>query len=188
MINAKVMQAIDKLEAFQKDRDDSWNIPREEGLILHNIVLAGGCRLLVEVGTSYGFSGLFLGSAAQANGGRLHTFDLDPRKHEHAAKNFESAGLGDSIELHLGDARQRLAELPDGIDFAFLDATKTETAAYWDLLEGKLSERCIVTVDNVTTHPDELGGFLASLRERADFTCATVTVGNGFDLAVRIRK
>ncbi|MFP4356288.1 MAG: O-methyltransferase [Phycisphaerae bacterium] len=185
MINAKVMQAIDKLEAFQKDRDDSWNIPREEGLILHNIVLAGGCRMLVEVGTSYGFSGLFLGSAAQANGGRLHTFDLDPRKHEHAAKNFESAGLGDSIELHLGDARQRLAELPDGIDFAFLDATKTQTPEYWQIIQPKLAGTCIITVDNISTHREELAGFASMLRDSGGFTSCPVEIGNGFEFAVR---
>jgi predicted O-methyltransferase YrrM len=180
------MQAIDRLEQFQTTREDAWNIPRDEGLILHNIVLAGRCRMLVEVGTSYGFSGLFLASAAQATGGTLHTFDIDPRKHEHAGENFRAAGLADTVELHTGDARQGLGDLSDGIDFAFLDATKEQTGEYWQCIEPKLADSCILALDNISTHPDQLGSFVEMLRGREDFTSCPVAVGNGFELAVRL--
>ncbi len=186
MISSTAMQAIDQLEQFQTTRDDSWNIPRAEGLILHNIVLAGRCRTLVEVGTSYGFSGLFLASAARATGGVLHTFDIDTRKHEHAAKNFQAAGLADVVQLHTGDARQNLVDLPDGVDFAFLDATKDQTGEYWQCIEPKLAPSCIVALDNISTHPAQLGSFVEMLRGRDDFASCPVAVGNGFELAVRV--
>jgi predicted O-methyltransferase YrrM len=185
MISPAVATAIDELEAFQESRSDSYNIPRQEGMILHAFVVAAGCRYLVEVGTSYGFSGLFLASAAKGNGGLLHSFDRDAHKHEHATKNFQRAGLSDAVKLYTGDALVELSRLREGIDFAFLDATKSQTFAYWKLLETRFSRRCIVAVDNTRTHRKELMPFVEMLRGRGDFTCCDVPVGNGFELAVR---
>ncbi len=185
MISPAVAAALDELETFQKSRSDSYNIPRQEGMILHALVVAAGCRYLVEVGTSYGFSGLFLASAARDNGGLLHTFDRDARKHEHAARNFQRAGLSDVVKLYTGEALVELSRLREGIDFAFIDATKSETFAYWKLLETRFARRCVVAVDNTHTHRKELAPFVEMLRGRGDFTCCDVPVGNGLELAVR---
>jgi predicted O-methyltransferase YrrM len=185
MIPQDIQRVIDEVEAFQKTREDSWNIPREEGMILHNIALAAGCRYFVEVGTSYGFSGLFLGAAARANGGKVHTFDRDPKKHEAAREHFSQAGLAETIHLHSGDALELLDGLEPGVDFAFLDATKTETVDYWRIIEPKLAPSCVITVDNISTHEEQLGAFAKMLRTHEDFTSCPVHVGNGFELAVR---
>ena len=185
MIDPTVMQAIDRLEAFQETVDNAWNIPRAEGLVLHNIVLASRCHHLVEVGTSYGFSTLFLAAAAKVHGGAVHTYDIDPAKHDAARKTLADAGLADTVHLHTGDARKLLAELDEGVDFAFLDAWKDETFDYFAALEPKLAQRCVLALDNTATHPEQLGPFVEMLRGRADFTCCDVPIGNGFELAVR---
>jgi predicted O-methyltransferase YrrM len=185
MIPADILKVIDQVESFQRTRDDSWNIPREEGMILHNIALAAGCRYFVEVGTSYGFSGLFLGAAARHTGGKVHTFDRDPKKHEAAREHFSQAGLAETIQLHSGDALELLGDLEPGIDFAFLDATKTETVDYWRIIEPRLAATCVITIDNISTHEKELGGFAQMLRSHEDFTSCPVHIGNGFELAVR---
>jgi predicted O-methyltransferase YrrM len=185
VIDQTAAKVIDELEAFQKTVDNAWNVPREEGMILHNIVLSAGCRYLVEVGTSYGFSGLFLASAARANGGRLHTFDIDEDKHIRARQTFVRAGVQDVVELHTGDARKTLPELDDGVDFAFLDATKDQTLAYWEQLEPKLADRCVITADNTADQYDRMRPFVELLHERVDFTTCLVQVGNGFAFAVR---
>ena len=187
MIDPQVMAVIEELDAFQDTRDDAWNVPREEGLLLHALVLLAGSRELVEVGTSYGFSGLFLASAARQNGGVLHTFDIDPRKHAHAAANFAKAGLADVVRLHTGSAVAELAKLEAGVDFAFLDATKSQTFDYWRALEPKLARRCMITVDNTGTHRSELRSFVLMLRARPDFTSCDVPAGNGFELSVRLK-
>jgi len=185
MIDPTVSAVIDELETFQKTRTDAWNIPRDEGLALHALALAGGCRTLVEIGTSYGFSGLFLASAAKAFDGTLHTFDIDPRKHEHAARNFAKAGLDRWIRLHTGDARRLLAQMDGGVDFAFIDAAKEESFDYFAALEPKLARRCLVAVDNTNTHNDQLANFLIMLGTRGDFTYCNLPVGHGLGLAVR---
>lgn len=185
MIDSRVLAVIDEVEAFQRTRDDAWNVPRDEGMLLHTLARLGGCRTVVEVGTSYGFSGLFLAAAARANGGLLHTFDINPMKHEHAARHFAKAGLSDAVRLHTGDALAELPRLPGRVDFAFLDAAKPQTFDYWRAIEDKLSPRCVVAVDNTGSHREQLADFVAMLRGRADFTSCDVPVGNGFELAVR---
>lgn len=185
MIDTKVMQTVEKVERFQQDRSDSWNIPRDQGLLMHQIARAGACRQMVEVGTSYGYSGLFLAAAAKANGGMLHTFERNPDKIALSGEFFAEAGLTDSIKQYDGDALELLANIPEGIDFAFLDATKDETDDYWRLIEPKLAARCVVVVDNTSTHPEQLGQFVRMLRDREDFSSCDVQVGHGFELAVR---
>ena len=66
---------IDELDALGKQRDDAWQIPRVEGELLHHIALSAGARTVVEIGTSYGFSGLFWVAALRKTGGRLHTIE-----------------------------------------------------------------------------------------------------------------
>lgn len=185
MIDSRVMQTIEKAERFQQDRSDSWNIPRQQGLLMHQLALASGCRQLVEVGTSYGYSGLFLASAARACGGVLHTFECNGDKIARSGEFFAEAGLSDFVRQYDGDALELLAKVQDGVDFAFLDATKDETDDYWRIIEPKLARRCVVTVDNTSTHPEQLGGFVEMLRGREDFNSCDVQVGHGFELAVR---
>ncbi len=186
MLSPNVLAVVDRLETFQKGRANAWNVPRDEALFLYQLALWGGCRFLVEVGTSYGFSGLFLAAATRAAGGRLHTFDIDPEKHDHARGVFREAGLGDTVTLHTGDAKALLPALEAGIDFAFLDAAKHETAAYWAAIEPKLAPRAIVVLDNTSTHPEEMADVVDLLRGRADFTSGHVPFSHGVEVAVRV--
>ncbi len=185
MIDDGVMRVIEKMERFQQDWSDSWNIPRGQGLLMHQLALAAGCRRLVEVGTSYGYSGLFLASAARSGGGVLDTFERNPDKIAQSAEFFAEAGLSEFVNQHDGDALELLKQLDDGVDFVFLDATKDETEDYWRVIEPKLAPRCIVAVDNTSTHPEQLGGFVRMLRRLEDFSSCDVQVGHGFELAVR---
>jgi len=185
MLDAKVLGTIDELEAFQEARPDSWNVPRDEGMILHALALGAGAKQIAEVGTSYGFSGLFLAAAAKQNAGRLHTFEKNEAKHEHARKMFDKAGLADAITLYTGDARKRLVELPDGIDFLFLDATKAETQEYWDAVTNKLARQCTVTVDNTENLAAQMADFVEFLHALDDFHVCHIPCPHGLELAVR---
>lgn len=185
MIDARVMKVIDELEAFQETVDNAWNVPRDEGLLLHALVLAANCRTMVEVGTSYGFSGLFLGAAARQLGGRLHTFEIDQAKFDSAQATFAKAGLNDVITQHFGDARHELNKLAGSIDFAFLDATKEETTEYYERIADRLARRCLIVIDNITMKAPSLRGLRQKLIDWPEWTYCDVDVGNGFGLAVR---
>src|SRR5882757_2246324 len=102
-IPKNALAKIEELDRLGKERDDAWQIPRVEGELLHQIAIVSKAKVIVEVGTSYGFSGLFWGSAMLHNDGHLHTIDKDPRKYDSSKLTFAQAGLNGVITNHLGD-------------------------------------------------------------------------------------
>src|SRR5688500_1106401 len=103
--NANILALIDELEALRATRDDAWQVPRVEGELLHHIALASRATTIVEIGTSYGFSGLFWAMALQHTSGHLHTIDKDPKKVESSKQTFERAGVAHRVTNYLGDAQ-----------------------------------------------------------------------------------
>src|SRR5215207_2589503 len=94
---------IDELDAL-RTRDDAWQIPRVEGELLHHIALTMRAKTIVEVGTSYGFSGLFWAKALAQTHGQLHTIDRDPKKYQSSRQTFARAGVEGIVNNYLGDA------------------------------------------------------------------------------------
>lgn len=180
----RVRECIVRVERFMGTATDAYAVPREAGAFMHAIILASGAKRAVEIGTSYGYSGLWIASALAENGGRLTTIDHDPRKTDSARVTFESAGLNSYITLRTGGALEVLRTVDGPIDFVLNDADKENCIKYVDLLAEKLSDRAIVLTDNTLTHPEQLADFLAWIRGRPDFCSAHVPIGNGMELSV----
>jgi predicted O-methyltransferase YrrM len=185
-IAPQILALIDELDALRASRDDHYQVPREEGYLLHHIALSSGARTVVEVGTSYGFSGLFFAAALRHTGGRLHTIDIEPRKHDSARQTFARAAVTDSISAYLGDARHILPTLPAPFDLAFIDADKASTLAYFQLIWPRLRPGGSVLTDNATTHRAELAEFVAHVRGLADAASVEIAVGNGIEWTVKL--
>jgi predicted O-methyltransferase YrrM len=184
-MNDRIKKTVDKLERFAATVDDAWSIPPEAGELIHGIILATGAKRAVEIGTSYGYSALWIASALAENGGRLITIDHEHRKSEAAHANLNEAGLADIVELRTGTALDILEELDGPFDFAFNDADKENCQAYVEAIADKLSDRAVVITDNTTTHAEELAGFMKWIRQHPDFYSTSVTVGNGMEISVR---
>lgn len=188
MFSPRIQAVIDRVDRLREEVDDHWQIPRDEALVLAQIVRAARCRSIVEIGTSYGFSTLHLAAAAAGHGGQVHTIDRDPKKTAAATANLREADLLDVVTLYRGDALVVLGEIApaEPIDFLFIDAAKSECDAYLDAALPKLGERGMIVTDNTLTHADQLAPFVARLRGLPGFASAAVPVGNGFEWTVRI--
>jgi caffeoyl-CoA O-methyltransferase len=183
---ASIDKFIDELDALRNARDDAWQIPRVEGDLIYHIALAMNAKTIVEIGTSYGFSGLHWAKALQKTGGRLHTIDRDPNKYDSSRETFALAGVGAIVTNYLGDAKQILAGMAGPIDIGFIDADKPSTRAYFDLLWPMVRVGGCVITDNATTHRKELAGFVSHLRSRPDASSVEVAVGNGIEWTIKI--
>ena len=183
----QVAQTIAKLERYMATVDDALAIPREAGQFVHALVLATGATRAVEIGTSYGYSGLWIASALAEVGGSLITIDHDPRKSAAARENFIEAGLAAGIDVRTGSAGDVLPSIDGPIDFVLNDADKENCLRYVELLADRLSGRAVVLTDNITTHAAELATFLADMRRRDDFHTVSVPIGNGMELSVKTR-
>jgi predicted O-methyltransferase YrrM len=185
--NDPLVQIIQQLDDLAKHRDDAWQVPREEGEILRQIALAHNAKTIVEVGTSYGFSGLFFASALRITGGKLHTIDRDPKKYNSSRETFARAGVSDLVNNYLGDAHTVLLTMPSPIDVAFIDADKPNCQAYFNALWPKIAPGGCIITDNIATHREELAGYVKYLRSQPDAISAEINVGNGIEWTIKKR-
>jgi predicted O-methyltransferase YrrM len=185
-IPADVSREIETVERVVQQQDDALAIPRVSAEFIHTLVLAGGfCRAL-EIGTSYGWSGLWIGAALLHNGGTLVTIDSDARKTTAAQASFARAGLADTISVVAGTANDVLDELDGPFDFVFIDADKPNTRRYFDRCWYRLAQRATVVTDNAVTHADELADYLAHLRAHPNLCSTLVPIGSGLEVSVKL--
>lgn len=140
-------------------------VSREFGNLIYSVARTARAQTIVEFGTSFGISTIFLASALRDNGGgKVITTEFDPEKAARAKKNLTAAGLEDLVEFRVGDALATLrADLPREIDLIFLDGAKGLYLNVLKLLEPQLRSGGIVASDN--TDHDGMETFLAYLRE-----------------------
>lgn len=161
------------------------NITPDTGDFLAVLVKAMGARRILEVGTSNGYSTLWLADAAGADGA-ITTIERAPSKIALARANFERAGLVGRIEQCEGDAGAILRGLADGAyDLLFLDSLRSAYLAWWPDLKRVLRAGGLLVVDNASSHPEEMADFTAAVRADGGFTTSLVPVGKGEFLAVK---
>jgi predicted O-methyltransferase YrrM len=183
-----------ELEQFGKSNDGSTsersrrmlNITRDTGELLAVLVRATMARRVLEIGTSNGYSTLWLASAARAIGGSVTTVELAEYKIELATANFARSGLARHITLLHEDAGRVLLRSGDGaFDLVFLDSERTEYPGWWSALKRVLRPGGLLVVDNATSHRSEMAPFVALVSADAAFVTSLVPVGNGEFLAVK---
>ena len=185
-IDPPILSIINELEELRHTRDDHWQIPRIEGELLHHIALSSNAKRIVEIGTSYGFSGLWWGAALKLTGGQLHTIDMDRKKYDSSRLTFDRAGLTGTIINYLGDAREVIAKIEGPIDLAFIDADKPSCRAYFDLIWPRLRRGGSIITDNATTHREELAEYIVYVRSVPSASSSEVAVGNGIEWTIKL--
>lgn len=161
------------------------NITPDTGDFLAVLVKAVKARRILEIGTSNGYSTLWLADAAGSEG-TVTTVERAPAKIAMAHANFARAGLADRIEQREGDAGDILRMLDDGAyDVLFLDSLRTAYLTWWPDLKRVLREGGLLVVDNATSHPQEMADFVAAVQGDSSFTTSLVPVGKGEFLAVK---
>jgi predicted O-methyltransferase YrrM len=188
---------LSELERFGEANDNATaerprrmlNITRDTGEFLSVLVQATSAQRVLEIGTSNGYSTLWLASAARATGGAVTTVEIADYKVGLARQNFSRSGLASSITLVQDDAGRVLERAGDAsFDLVFLDAERPEYPGWWPHLKRVLRPGGLLVVDNATSHPEQMAPFVALVKADADFTTSLVPVGNGEFLAVKAAR
>lgn len=197
-------EASDPILAEMERQGAAEGVPivqRDGGLTLALLARAAGARRVIECGTAIGVSTLHLARAV-GDGGRVVTFDVDPDRQATARAYLERAGVADRVDLRLQPALDGLKGLDGVYDLAFLDAIKSEYAAYTELVLPLLRPGGLLIIDNslmagsVAAGKRVSGGWAqrdidalrelnAALVERADLTTVVLPVADGMTVAVK---
>lgn len=129
-------------------------VPADNGRMLRLLAETAGAKSVVEIGTSTGYSALWICLALQNTGGRLRTFEIDTERAALARKHFEQAGVGNLVEVVVGDAHENVRGIAGPIDLLFLDADKEGYGSYLRALLPLVRPGGLIAADNVAMAPD----------------------------------
>lgn len=153
-------------------------IPAETGMLLAILAASAPRGPVLEIGTSGGYSALWLSLACKQRGNQLITYELLPDKVALARETFSKAEVEDSIGLVHGDARSHLKEW-DEIAFCFLDVEKEMYAEIYKAIVPRLVVGGLLVADNVISHKDELSAFIEHARKDKSVDATVLPVGKG---------
>src|SRR5688572_4818827 len=125
------------------------SVGREAGMLLYLLATGGQCRRILELGTSYGYSTVWLGAAARTTGGKVQSLDNKEFKIESARQALTRAGLSSRVEFHAGDCLETLKTLPGPFDFVLLDVWKDLYLPCFELVHPKLAPGAVICADNM---------------------------------------
>jgi predicted O-methyltransferase YrrM len=168
-------------DAERPDRLDRLrNLEPDTAALLALQVRATAARKVLELGTSNGYSTLWLADAVRDTDGHLLTVELDPERSGQAGANLERAGLRTFVDLIVQDAGDALRQSADGEwDLIFLDAERPYYAGYWPDLVRVLRPGGLLMVDNVISHADQLADFRALVSDDDRVSEALIPTGDG---------
>ena len=139
---------------------------------------------ILELGTSFGYSGIWLAEAARASGGKLISMELHAYKTEFAKEMAEKAGLAEHIDFKVGDAVEMIKALPSGVDFILVDLWKDLYIPCLDAFYPKLNPGAIIVADNMFMPGNEdVKRYGEAVRAKPGITSVLLPVGSGIEVS-----
>ncbi len=184
-IAAELLEASRAHDAAQDDRLNRYrNLEPESAELLAVLVRATKPRAILELGTSNGYSTLWLADAAEAVSATLISVEIDADRTQQAREQLDRAGL--LADLRVQDAGELLRESADAAyGFVFLDAERPAYAGYWPDLLRTLEPGGLLAIDNVLSHADQVEEVTALIEAEPSITTALMPIGAGVRLVVR---
>lgn len=161
------------------------NLERGTAEVLSLWIRSSRRRRVLEIGTSNGYSTIWLAWAVASSGGKVVSIDRSEAKHTLADANLQRAGLREVVELTRGDGTEAVARVTGPFDAVFFDADRYSAPAQLAVLVPKLTSDVLLFADNALSHPQEIAGYLAAVSALPDFAHTVIPVGKGLSVAYR---
>ena len=178
---------LDELNIFGKNHDGYWNISPDTGEFFYILVLISKAKNILEVGTSNGYSALWLGEAAKQNNTKITTIEIAEHKVKMAAENFKRAKLERTIKIVHGDALKEIPKLKGKFDFLFLDAIKEDYLNYFKLAYPKLVKNAVIVADNAIMFERYMKDYLSYVRNNKNLRSVLVPIGSGVEFSLKLK-
>ena len=204
--------ALDVLSGLEKTREDFWNLDNTSANLLSLLVKLKGSKNALEIGTSNGYSGIWLAQALKETGGKLTTIEFWDNRLDVAVENFKKAGVNDIVETRLGQAVMILEEMFQEIypqknvkeiddkafedatnsrseklfDFVFIDANKSEYIKYFNLIHPMLQKGGVIVADNILSHYKKVEPFVKAITDNQNYQTQLIPIDTGMIAAYKL--
>jgi caffeoyl-CoA O-methyltransferase len=188
-------KAKEELEKIMKEMEAQGKgylaVPRKDGQFLNFLVKVARAQNVLEIGTSIGFSAIWMGAGLEETGGKLTTIEILEERVQKAKENVGKAGLTHRVNFKQGDAHQIVTTLEGSFDMIFLDADKEGQAEYFKKLHpNKLAPGGLLLCHNAIRSRDQMKEYLDLVSKHPDFDTVIIsaTMDDGFALSYRHKK
>ena len=186
--------AQEVLLSLEKTQKEFWNIDRNTANFLNMLIKIHNSKNALEIGTSNGYSGIWLADALKHTGGKLTTIEFWDKRQSVARENFRLCNVDDIIETKLGSALLILDEMSGEIeqglrepfDFIFIDANKLEYIQYFHKIDPLLKSGGIIAADNTISHAKKVEPYLKALVEHPSYQNQMLNFEAGLFVSLKI--
>ena len=164
------------------------NVPRTDGIFLRMMAELIEAKNALEIGTSNGYSSIWIGLGLKTTGGKLTTLEIEPEKVKMARENFEKAGLNDRITVIEGDALRTLPKLKGTFDYVFIDAWKPDYYKYFTMVFPKLNKGGVIIAHNAISSSRAMEKYLDTVKNHSDLETVIISTTNRDGMAVSYKR
>ena len=184
-MNTTALKISSELEQTQHE---FWNISHQTAEFISMLIKISEVRNVLEIGTSNGYSTLWIADALKDAGrnGHLTTIEFYEKRQCIAKENIAKCGLSDYVTFRQGRDLETLANLDFIPDMVFIDANKSEYIQYFDLLKDKLSKGSIILADNVISHAAKVADFLNEIKNDVRYQSQILDLPAGLLMALKL--
>ncbi len=162
-------KVLDYLEHLRQDQSRGMmNVPPDDGKLLRILTQATNAQQVVEIGTSNGYSGIWICLGLEQTGGKLTTFDIDEGRFKLARENFKKVGFDDRVTQVLGDAHEEVKKLKGPVDLVFIDADKPGYADYLRKILPIVRPGGLILAHNTISSGKDMKEFLDLIKTHPD--------------------
>jgi predicted O-methyltransferase YrrM len=173
------VQAKERLDWMREHQPGMWNVAPREGVFLHDLVVKVHAQHALEIGTSNGYSGIWIAAGLRQTGGHLLTLEIHPGRAQLAQENFRAAGVENIVSLKLCDALQEIPHLQGPFDFVFIDAWKRDYVNYLHMVLPLVPAGGVIVAHNVTDLREELQDFIHEVQTNPQLKTSIENPGPG---------
>ena len=181
-MEAVVEEVLARLEGTA---DKFWNVSRDSANFLNMLIKIHGSKEVLELGTSNGYSGIWIAKALEETEGHLTTIEYWDKRQSLAIENFKTCSVDRLITPILGSAsdviRNQLSE--KRFDFVFMDASKPHYLEFFELIHPLLPNGGIIAADNILSHKEKVKPFVDEISNRSDYQVQILPLPDGMLVA-----
>jgi len=180
-------RALERLKWMRQNEGNLWNVNPDEGAFLRDLAERVHAKAGLEIGTSNGYSSIWIGMGLRQQGGHLLTLEIDEGRAKLAQANFHAAGLDSVITLKLGNALKEVPKLTGPYDFVFIDAWKQDYVKYLEMVIPIVSPGGVIVAHNVTDLREELTDFVRAVQTNPQLKTTIENPGpGGFSVSYKL--